>query len=275
MIISKEESKMDIVKKEVVVLCILYFIVIACAELILYYTPIMGLLFYDGIFIILLILILISFLFKCAGEVKCFLISLILPPFIRIAILRSPFYTFDILSGFFLIIFLVAVLLFIVIFICLKIQNLHPKDIGVKLSKREHLPLEIGVILAGFLFGIGEYYVLKPNLIIATNSPNLIVVSFVMVFLCMGFVEELTFRGLIQYNAIKMLGKWKGILFVSLVFTALLIGNLAFVDGLIAFIASMLFSYTKEQTGSIYGISVSHGLTNITLFLIMPALNVL
>ena len=45
------------------------------------------------------------------------------------------------------------------------------------------------------------------------NSPNLIVVSFVMVFLCTGFVEELTFRGLTQYNAIKMLGKWKAIFF--------------------------------------------------------------
>ena len=112
-----------------------------------------------------------------------------------------------------MIIVFVAVLLFIVIFICRKIQILHPKDIGVKSSKREYLPLEIGVIIAGILFRIAAYYVLKPNLIIVPNSPNLIVVSFVMVFLCTGFVEELTFRGLIQYNAIKMLGKWKVILF--------------------------------------------------------------
>ncbi len=116
---------------------------------------------------------------------------------------------------------------------------------------------------------------LKPNLIIVPNSPNLIVVSFVMVFLMHGFRGRAYILGFSSIQCNKNVGKVESNSFFPLVFTVLHIGNHAFVDCLIAFIASMLFSYTKEQTGPIYGISVTQGLTDIMLFLIMPSLNAL
>lgn len=36
-----------------------------------------------------------------------------------------------------------------------------------------------------------------------------------------------------------------------------------------------LYTYVVRRTGSIIGVSVSHGITNITLFLIMPFAHVL
>ncbi|MCK4731330.1 MAG: CPBP family intramembrane metalloprotease, partial [Methanophagales archaeon] len=65
---------------------------------------------------------------------------------------------------------------------------------------------------------------------------------------------------------------WWGILFVSTIFGVLHVGNLSpwHLDCLLAFLVGFVFSVVREKTGSIYGISISHGVINIMLFLVMP-----
>ncbi|MBK5190531.1 MAG: CPBP family intramembrane metalloprotease, partial [Methanosarcinales archaeon] len=82
--------------------------------------------------------------------------------------------------------------------------------------------------------------------------------------------EELAFRGLMQYHATRTMG-FPGIVFISILFGFLHIGNLSVLDVLLAGGVGFIFSVVVRKTGSLYGVSVSHGIINIVLFLIAPA----
>ncbi|MGB7531378.1 MAG: CPBP family intramembrane glutamic endopeptidase [Halobacteriota archaeon] len=129
------------------------------------------------------------------------------------------------------------------------------------------------MILLAIPFGIIEYQILKPAPFpgLGSGAVNLITASLIFI-VCTGFLEELAFRGLIQHNAIRLMNKWWGILFVSTIFGVLHVGNLSpwHLDCVLAFSAGFVFSIVREKTGSIYGISISHGIINTILFLIAP-----
>jgi len=180
-----------------------------------------------------------------------------------------PFIHFSKISGF----LLISIPIFIAIFTCMWLQALRPKDIGLSLSKLKHTPIEAGVILLAIPFGIIEYQILKPAPLPGLGSGAAIFIEASLIFIvCTGFSEELAFRGMIQYNAINLMSKWWGILFVSTIFGVLHVGNLSpwHLDCVLAFSAGFVFSIVREKTGSIYVISVSHGIINIILFLIVP-----
>jgi membrane protease YdiL (CAAX protease family) len=91
----------------------------------------------------------------------------------------------------------------------------------------------------------------------------------VLALLFAGFVEELVFRGLIQRAAVDATGR-RGIIYVSLLSSALYIG-LTPPDWIpFAFFASLCFGWMAYETDSTLGVSVAHGLLNIALFLIFP-----
>jgi hypothetical protein len=96
----------------------------------------------------------------------------------------------------------------------------------------------------------------------------LLVPALIMI-VCTGFLEELAFRGLMQYHATRTLGFY-GIIFISALFGVLHIGNLSVLDVLLAGTVGFIFSLVVRKTGSLYGVSISHGIINIVLFLIAP-----
>jgi membrane protease YdiL (CAAX protease family) len=62
-----------------------------------------------------------------------------------------------------------------------------------------------------------------------------------------------------------------GIVLISALFGLMHIGNLSVLDVLLTASIAFLFSLVVRQTGTIYGVSISHGIINVTLFLIAPA----
>jgi membrane protease YdiL (CAAX protease family) len=155
------------------------------------------------------------------------------------------------------------------------VQGLRAKDVGLYLSTLKHTPIEAGMILLAIPVGIIEYQILEPPLLpgLGSGAANFIAASLIFV-VCTGFLEELVFRGLIQHNAIKLMSKWWGILFVSTIFGVLHVGNLALWDCVLAFSLGFIYSIVREKTGSIYGISISHGIINTILFLIAPTITI-
>jgi hypothetical protein len=199
-----------------------------------------------------------------------FLMALLIVPLIRILSLSMPLAHFSRISWF----LLVSIPLFIATFTCMWMQALRPKDVGLSIPIPRHTPIEAGVILLAIPFGITEYLILKPaplpGLESGLGSANFIFYSFIFI-VCTGFSEELVFRGLLQHNALRVMSKWSGILLVSMIFGVLHVGNLILLDSVLAFSVGFLFSVVREKTGSIYGISISHGVINIILFLIAPS----
>ena len=57
---------------------------------------------------------------------------------------------------------------------------------------------------------------------------------------------------------------------VALVFAFLHMGWLSMLDMVFVFIVGLLFGLFVLKTGSIVGASISHGLTNVVLFMVMP-----
>lgn len=241
-----------------------YLLVITCAELLTAYLTKAG--------IALHAVILFTLLVHAASEagrnkhLSHFLMALVLAPLIRILSLSMPATIFSRISWF----LIVSIPLFIATVVCIVLQALQPEDVGLFTPHRKHIPLEASVIILAVPFGILEYHILKPApLPMGSQITNVIVASLILV-LCTGFLEELAFRGVIQANAIQLMSKWRGILIVSTIFGVLHIGNLALLDCLLAFSVGFIYSVVREQTGSIYGISISHGIINIILFLVAP-----
>lgn len=133
--------------------------------------------------------------------------------------------------------------------------------------------LRVQVMLMGMGLGLGaiEYAILRPAPLVDNLSWNSIALPILILILFTGFAEELIFRGLLQALALQVLGRW-ALLHVSLLFAALHIGHLSVPDVALVFGVGLLFAYVVRWSGSILGVSLAHGLTNVMLFLFMPHL---
>jgi len=151
----------------------------------------------------------------------------------------------------------------------IRVQGLSLEDVGLTFKK----PLiQTGLALTGIPFGMVEYFILKPEPLALGFTPiEYFLLALALIFFT-GFVEELVFRGVIQITAIKALGEKVGVFGVTAVFAILHIGWLSALDVVFVFLVGLLFAVSTFRTGSIVGSILSHGLTNVVLFLVMPFL---
>lgn len=194
------------------------------------------------------------------------LLTLTLIPMIRILSLVMPLYNFAPLYWF----VLIGIAIYLS-FIILKIQQKIPlSDIGFKRPHLKHYPLEFAIILLAIPMGIAEFFILQPEPLVTSFTVYNVVIVIIIFFVTVGLMEEIIFRGLLQNNSIDILGPKKGILFTTLIFTALHIGNLSILDCLLVFIVGGLYGITVYKTKSIIGVTISHTIVNIFLFIICP-----
>ncbi|PKK85272.1 MAG: hypothetical protein CVT48_06180 [Thermoplasmata archaeon HGW-Thermoplasmata-1] len=193
---------------------------------------------------------------------------------IRIVSLTTPLMQFAHLQ-----LFLVSsIIIFVSIIAFGWILKIPLGEVGLKLPKLKHLPIEIGVIILSFGFGTLEYFILKPNLIITDINAVSVVITIVVLFVGTGLFEELLFRGFMQNAASKIVNPNLAIAGISLLFGFLHIGNgmldyrIGLLDVAFASLVSLLYGFTVKKTSSIIGVSISHALTNATLFVFAPLL---
>lgn len=156
--------------------------------------------------------------------------------------------------------------------IVIKIQALGLKELGITLKRPS---LQLLIMLTGIPFGILEYLILKPSPIaVDLTALQLVFLAIALIF-ATGFIEELVFRGVFQNSAIKLFGAKTGLIVVSAVFAVLHIGWLNVLDIILVFFIGLFFGVLMFKTGSLAGVSLSHGLTNVFLFLVMPSVNLI
>lgn len=148
-------------------------------------------------------------------------------------------------------------------------EGLGPSDVGLTLREPGVQAL---VSLTGPFLGIIEYWILRPGPIAGLDSPLEAALSALSLMFFTGFAEELAFRGIMQRSSIESLGELPGLLGTTFVFAIMHLGWLSALD--LAFVAAvgLFFGYVVIKTGSILGASIAHGLTNIVLFIVMPAI---
>lgn len=208
-----------------------------------------------------------AFLYPAEKNSSYFLMSIALAPLIRIISLYAPLSRFYFLQWF----LILSIPLFFAAILMILFQHLNEQDVGLILKLRQ-FRLQLAIIFTGIPFGYIEYFILKPNPLVVELSFRSLFAPIVVMLVCTGFTEELLFRGIIQHNAIKYFNPGLGIFFVAVLFAVMHIGNLSLLDVVFVFIIAYFYGYMVKFTGSIITVSISHGITNIVLFLLMPVL---
>ena len=238
---------------------LLYLALIAGAELITsLLNPIGGITFH----IILLLSLLLHSSFEASNLSRLYL-SLSLTPLIGILSLSTPLTHLSILFWY----VVVSIPLILGAIMVIRRLELSPEEIGLSWGR---LRIQLPVALTGFLFGFMEYYILKkPDPFITRFSPGDLIPSAVLIILTTGFLEELIFRGILQKIAIESMEGW-GLFYVALLFAILHIGYLSVLDFIFVFFVGLFFGVIVRRTKSLLGVSLSHGITNVILYLVLP-----
>jgi membrane protease YdiL (CAAX protease family) len=203
---------------------------------------------------------------RLGRRTSALLYSLALAPLIRIVSLTMPLGRFE--EEYW---FLAAGLpVFVAGGVVVSHLGLGLREIGLRLP-RSGLLGQLPIVLFGFALGFGEYHILRPQPLIDELTLRQFVVPALILLVFTGALEEFVFRGILQRTAAAAFGSPAlAIVYVSLIFAILHIGYRSASDFAFVFVIALLYGWVVRRTGSIIGVSVSHGITNITLFLLMP-----
>ena len=130
-----------------------------------------------------------------------------------------------------------------------------------------YLPL---AICLGFALGWGEYNVLHPGMLLPVlDLKSIMILCMTMIFF-VGVVEEFVFRSALQTVLEARLGPIAGLLATSLIFGIMHSGYRMPQEIAYVFFAGLVFGILFWLTRSLPIISLAHGFTNISLFLVAP-----
>ena len=240
-----------------------YLILLIIAEgIISYYrelglnSPNLGVLIHVSI-----ILILLAYSFSPDRKHSLFMATLIFPPTIRI--LNTSLTDFEFIQS----ILTINSLIIVTAYLFLKNNKLNLKDAGFYAG---NVKWQLCIGATGLLLGYVEYLILGKQMIGDLYFSGLIMYSLVFLFFT-GFSEEFVFRGIILRNSENVISEKYALVFVSLIFTTMHIIWKNPLDIIFVFLVAMFYGYIFQRTGSLLGISLSHGIANIMLFLIIPS----
>lgn len=214
---------------------------------------------------ILLVALLVHAALTWESPLHRLLLPLTLAPLIRLLSLTLPLKAFPVLYYWY---FIVSVPLFAAAFSVVRLLKLRAADLG--LSLRYPLAQAL-VIFTGVIFGYAEYQIIRPTPLIGSLTLAEFWLPALILMVSTGFAEEFIFRGIMQKTAAEVIGKW-AVVYTSALFAVLHIGYKSALDVLFVFVVALIFGWFRERTGSILGITLAHGWTNIFLFLLMPFL---
>jgi len=240
---------------------IIYLLAITLAEVVtVFYVPVWGVVFHLAILVAVLLHAALGF----AGNPRYqqLVFSLALVPIIRIISLSLPLANIPPIWWY----PIIYLPLMVAAFVAMRILGYSVRDVGLNLRL---IPVQLAVALSGLLFGVAEYFILRPEPLIAELTLQSAWLPALILLLTTGFVEELIFRGVLQRAAVGAF-RWWGIAYVSLLFAVLHVGFLSWLDVIFVFVVAMFFGGVVKKTGSLFGVTLAHGITNIMLFLIMP-----
>lgn len=238
---------------------LVYLALIALAELLTTFAePRIGLALHGG----LLVILLLHTALVSSYPYHRLLLSLALAPLIRMLSLSLPLLDYPVLYWY----LIISVPLFVATVLAARILGFSREQLGLTIRK---VPLQFFVALTGIPFGVAEYYILRPEPLIANPTWGIILVAGLILMVSTGFAEEFIFRGVIQRASVQALGRF-GLLYVALLFAVLHIGYGSILDMIFVLVVALLFGWVAEATWSLMGVTLAHGVTNIVLFLVMP-----
>ncbi len=239
-----------------------YLVGITAAETVtVYVSPAWGVAIHVAVF---LAIITHSALSAQATVRQRFLLSLALAPLVRIVSLAIPLGQLPQVWWY----PIIYAPLLAAALITMRITGISRRTVGLTPGR---IWVQLGIAASGLVFGVLEYLILRPNPMISHLSWQTVLFPAFVLVVTTGFVEELTFRGVMQQAAWPRFGWW-GIGYVSIVFAVLHMGFFSWLDVAFVFAIAMTFGWIVKRTGSLMGVTLAHGITNAILYLIAPFL---
>lgn len=257
--VQEKRSQFKISRREII-LALVYLLGLTVAEvMVAQYNLQLGL----ALDAIILFALLVNSSIHSTYNFSILLRSMMALPIIRIIGLSIPLMQIQPLYWF----PIISIPLFAASFTIMRAQSLSRKNVGLIWG---NLPVQLLIAVTGVFLGTLEYMILQPKPLISTfNLENLLFASVILI-ISTGLAEEILFRGIIQKNAENVFGLVYGLLYTSILFTALHIGWNSIYDLIFVFAVAMFYGYVFQKTKSIFGITLSHGISNTFLFLIIP-----
>jgi membrane protease YdiL (CAAX protease family) len=242
-----------------------FLVLLSVAELLTVFgDPLIGV----GLHVALLGVVLLASVADADPRRHAFYLVLAFGPLIRIVSTGMPLPVFPQEEWY----LLTSVPLFATAYVIVRLLNLSPRSIGLRLPERRYLPLELLVVASGLVLGVMEWLILRPSLLVPSHSPVALLGGALILLVGTGLMEELLFRGLIQYAACRLFGLAPGILFSATIFAVLHIGHRSAVDVVFVALVGLYFSVIVRYTRSLLGVTLAHGTINTMLFIVLPLL---
>jgi len=249
------------------ILAVLYVILIAVAELLTVLTDARwGLALHIGI----LTALIVQASLVLDQPYHKLLLALALAPLIRILSLSMPLQDLDLMYWY----AVVGAPMMLTALVVARTLGLSWRNLGLTLGfTKRSLRIQALVVTAGLAFGVAEYFILKPEPLIDEFSWSAFWLPALILMVGTGFNEELVFRGVMQSAASDAMGK-SAILYVTVVFAVLHLGYKSAVDVAFVFAVGLMFGLVVAKTRTLLGVTLSHGITNIALYLVVPFLGI-
>ena len=247
------------VEAPVLKVALLYLAAVTAAELLTTLVePRLGL----GLHGMLLVLLLVHAARSWEDSSHDLLLTLSFAPLIRMLSLSLPLGSFPLVYWY----LITSIPLFVSVVITMRTLGFTWHRIG--LTPRALL-VQLLLALSGVVFGFVEYGILHPAPLAKAFTWQQLWLPALILMVSTGFMEELIFRGLMQQATKNTLGVLS-VPYVAAMFAVLHVGYRSVLDVLFVFAVALFFGYVTDRTRSIVGVSLSHGLTNIVLFLVAP-----
>jgi membrane protease YdiL (CAAX protease family) len=190
------------------------------------------------------------------------LLALCLAPLVRILNLGMPLG--DVVLAYWFLI--VSAPMIVAALLVARTLGLTRYDLGLTVRA---IPLQLLVGAMGVALGIAEYFILTPDALVDELTWRQAWWPAAILLVATGFGEEFVFRGVMQSASTEALGK-AAILYVAIVFAALHVGYKSVPDVAFVFLVALFFGWVVARTGSLLGVTLSHGIANVVLYIIMP-----
>ena len=239
---------------------IIYRLAITLAEVATIFMPVWGIVCHIAILMAVLLHSALGFAGKY--DYRQLVLSLALVPLVRIISLSMPLVNIPQIWWY----PIIYAPLLAAAFVAVRILGYKIEDVGLNFKL---LSVQPAVALTGIVFGITEYLILRPEAMVSELTWQAIWLPALIILVSTGFVEEFIFRGVLQRTAVEAF-RWWGIVYISFLFAILHVGFLSWLDVIFVFGVALFFGWVVKKTGSLLGVTLAHGITNIMLFLIMP-----
>ncbi len=195
-------------------------------------------------------------------QTRRLLLTLALAPLVRILSISLPLQDLPLVFWY----LIIGALLYMAAFVTAQITGISPQRMGLTWKG---WPIQLASALIGFGLGLMEFLILGSRPLIDSLSWETFLFPAFVLMIFTGFLEEVIFRGLVQDVSTTLMGRF-GIWYGAVLFAVLHIGYLSLPDVLFVFGVGLLFGYLVQRTRSLLGVSLAHGFTNISMYLIYP-----